>query len=83
MKNYPDDFSVRTVSDRVILTWTDADGQTMTANLTGPEGEALSHDLRRKSADAIREAQRLRDLADDQLRAVTGIRVGGRGRRVA
>lgn len=81
MKNYPDDFTVRTVSDRVILTWTDADGQTMTANLTGPEGESLSHELGRKSGEAIREGQRLRDLADDQLRAVTGMRIACRGRK--
>jgi len=81
MKNFPQDFAIVVDGGRVRLHWTDADDVTMTTALTGPEAVALGEDLVRKGREAIREEQRLRDLADDQLRAITGCRVRTNGRR--
>lgn len=83
MKNFPQDFVIVVDGGRIRMHWTDADDVTMTTTLTGPEAVALGEDLVRKGHDAIREAQRLRDLADDQLRSSTGVRIGTGGRRAA
>jgi hypothetical protein len=77
MSNFPDGFRVLADGDKIRIFATDDDLGTATYTLTPAQWGALAHQGNIAAAQAAAEARRLRDLADDQLRSGTGIRVRG------